>query len=131
MAPQPHAFRRNPQAKPASWILSLLALIFIVNSLFGALAGWLTAPASVGLTVFILLVKLLVSFIQAYVFTILSALFIGMAVEEHHHEDEEHLPGSGPAPAAEDHSHVTPHMVAQDDTGTVEDRTRVPELETA
>jgi F-type H+-transporting ATPase subunit a len=44
---------------------------------------------SIGFTVFILLLKLLVAFIQAYVFTILSALFIGISVEEHEHEDHE------------------------------------------
>jgi len=30
--------------------------------------------------------ELLVAFIQAYVFTLLSSIFLGMAVEEHHHE---------------------------------------------
>jgi hypothetical protein len=40
---------------------------------------------------FIFTLKLLVSFIQAYVFTILSALFIGMAAAEHeHHGHESH-----------------------------------------
>jgi F-type H+-transporting ATPase subunit a len=34
--------------------------------------------------VFISLIELLVAFIQAFIFTILSALFIGMAIEEHH-----------------------------------------------
>jgi F-type H+-transporting ATPase subunit a len=36
--------------------------------------------------VFIDVIEVLVVFLQAYVFTILSALFIGMAVEEHHQE---------------------------------------------
>ncbi|MFB6274153.1 MAG: F0F1 ATP synthase subunit A [Salinibacter sp.] len=78
-------------------IFSLLGLIFIMNVLFGDLSvlleGWPlvgnlvvggSTLISIGFTVFILLLKLLVAFIQAYVFTILSALFIGMAVEEHH-----------------------------------------------
>jgi F-type H+-transporting ATPase subunit a len=39
--------------------------------------------------VFILLLKLLVAFIQAYVFTALSAVYIGMSVEEHGHDDHE------------------------------------------
>lgn len=70
-------------------IFSLIALIFIMNVVFGEVAAWGTTIISIGFTVFILLVKLLVAFIQAYVFTILSALFIGMSVEEHHHDGDE------------------------------------------
>jgi F-type H+-transporting ATPase subunit a len=70
-------------------IFSLIGLIFIMNILFGEVAAVGTVVISIGFTVFILLLKLLVAFIQAYVFTILSALFIGMAVEEHHHEEHE------------------------------------------
>ena len=79
-------------------IFSLLGLIFIMNILFGEVAAAGTVIISIGFTVFILLLKLLVAFIQAYVFTILSALFIGMAVEEHHHDgadDEEGARTSG------------------------------------
>ncbi|WP_028295492.1 F0F1 ATP synthase subunit A [Olivibacter sitiensis] len=57
-------------------VLSLLCLIFIFNSLA-------VAPASIFFAVFIGAIELLVAFIQAFIFTILSALFIGMAVEEH------------------------------------------------
>jgi len=67
-------------------IFSLLGLIFIMNVVFGEAVAWGTTIISIGFTVFILLVKLLVAFIQAYVFTALSALFIGMSVEEHHHD---------------------------------------------
>lgn len=58
-------------------VLSLLCLPFIFNN--SAVAG-----GSVVFTVFISLIELLVAFIQAFIFTILSALFIGMAIEEHH-----------------------------------------------
>lgn len=58
-------------------VMSLLCLIFIFNSL------WI-APASIFFAVFIGLIEFLVAFIQAFIFTTLSALFIGMAVEEHH-----------------------------------------------
>jgi len=58
-------------------VLSLLCLPFIFNST--AVAG-----GSVVFTLFISLIELLVAFIQAFIFTILSALFIGMAIEEHH-----------------------------------------------
>jgi F-type H+-transporting ATPase subunit a len=67
-------------------IFSLLGLIFIMNVVFGEAIAWGSTIISIGFTVFILLVKLLVAFIQAYVFTALSALFIGMSVEEHHHD---------------------------------------------
>jgi F-type H+-transporting ATPase subunit a len=107
-------------------ILSLLALIFIVNSLFGDVAAMLASPFSVLLTLFISLVKLLVAFIQAYVFAMLSALFIGMAIEEHH--DHEHAaPVEGPTPGlSEDHGAVTPHTLMGDD-GEARERTQVPQ----
>lgn len=57
-------------------VLSLLCLIFIFNSLA-------VAPASIFFVIFIGAIELLVAFIQAFIFTILSALFIGMAIEEH------------------------------------------------
>ncbi len=79
-------------------IFSLIGLIFIMNILFGEVAAVGTVVISILFTVFILLLKLLVAFIQAYVFTILSALFIGMAVEEHdhgEHEEDEDVPPAG------------------------------------
>lgn len=74
-------------------ILSILGLVFIFTAQYGSAAGvGIGALVSVPLTIFIYLLKLAVSLIQAYVFTILSALFIGLAAEEHaHHED--HAPG--------------------------------------
>ena len=59
-------------------ILSLLALIFILES-----AG--VAGISVPFALFITILELLVAFLQAFIFTMLSALFIGMAVAEHEH----------------------------------------------
>ena len=60
-------------------ILSLIGLIFSFANMFGDGAGYGVAPVSVAFSLFIYLLELLVSFIQAYVFTMLSALFIGMA----------------------------------------------------
>ncbi len=57
-------------------MISLVALIFI----FGSIA---VSPVSAFFVVFMSFIELMVAFIQAYIFTILSALFIGMAVEEH------------------------------------------------
>jgi len=101
-------------------IFSLIGLVFIMNVLFGGVAAWGTSIISTGFTVFILLLKLLVAFIQAYVFTILSALFIGMSVEEH---DE-----GGHVPDMEDHDEgeVTP---ALGEDGMEENRTRVTQSE--
>ncbi len=70
-------------------ILSLIGLIFTFTNLFGNGAGWGVSPVSVAFALFIYLLELLVAFIQAYVFTLLSALFIGMAVEEHHGHDHD------------------------------------------
>ena len=61
-----------------------LSLIFIFSSLMGTAAGFGISPVSVAFSVFILLLDILVSFIQAYVFTLLSALYFGMATSDHH-----------------------------------------------
>jgi F-type H+-transporting ATPase subunit a len=70
-------------------ILSLIGLIFSFAKLFGAGAGFGVAPVSVAFALFVYMLELLVSFIQAYVFTMLSSLFIGMAIQDHHHDHDE------------------------------------------
>lgn len=62
-----------------------VSLIFIFNVKMGIEAGLGVSVLSVSFSVFILLLDVLVSFIQAYVFTLLSALYFGMASPEHHH----------------------------------------------
>ena len=47
-------------------------------------AAWGVAPLSVLFVLFIYLIELLVAFLQAYIFTLLSAVFIGLAVKEDH-----------------------------------------------
>jgi len=59
-------------------VISLVSLIFIFKSLS-------VAPITVTLVLFMDFLELLVAFLQAYVFTLLSALFIGLAAKEHHH----------------------------------------------
>lgn len=59
-------------------VMSLLALIFIFDSLA-------VAPVSIIFVIFMDCLELLVAFLQAYVFTLLSALFISLAVAEEHH----------------------------------------------
>lgn len=70
-------------------IVAILGLIFIFADLFGSAVGYGTSVFWVALTAGLYFLKALVALIQAYVFTLLSAVFIGMAVEEHHH-DESH-----------------------------------------
>lgn len=72
-------------------IVSILGLIFIFAAQLGPGYGAGTILVSIPLTIFIYLLKIVVSFVQAYIFVILSAVFIGMAVAEHHHDEEEHL----------------------------------------
>ncbi len=67
-------------------ILSLIGIIFTINVLFGSLAATLVAPVGIAFTLFISFIKIAVAFIHAFVFTLLSAIFFGMAVEEHHEE---------------------------------------------
>lgn len=61
-----------------------ISLIFIFASLYGPVVGFAASPVSILFSVFILLLDVLVSFIQAYVFTLLSAIYFGMATAEHH-----------------------------------------------
>ena len=66
----------------------------VVGGIFGTVAGYGTVLPSLLLTLFIYVVEILVAFIQAYVFTLLSAVFIGMAAAEHEHHDEHHIEGT-------------------------------------
>ena len=66
-------------------VLVLTLLIFIFGA-FGAAAMGVTTVVSVAFSLFMLLLDTLVSFIQAFVFTMLSALFISMAQEGHGEE---------------------------------------------
>ncbi|MFU8812252.1 MAG: F0F1 ATP synthase subunit A [Balneolaceae bacterium] len=70
-------------------IVSILGLVFVFADLFGAAAGYGSGIFWVLLTAALYFLKALVALIQAYVFTLLSAVFIGMAAEEHHHEHDE------------------------------------------
>lgn len=69
-------------------VLVLTLLIFILGA-FGAAAMGLTTVVSVCFVLFMLLIDVLVSFIQAYVFTMLSTLFIALSTEHGEHEKHE------------------------------------------
>jgi F-type H+-transporting ATPase subunit a len=69
-------------------ILTLVSLIFIFGNAGKSLGGSITGMAiAVPFVAFMNLLELLVAFLQAFIFTLLSALYIGAAVEEPHHED--------------------------------------------
>lgn len=64
-------------------MLAFISLIFIFGAIQPAV-GFLVSPFSLLFAVFMVLLDILVAFIQAFVFTLLSAIYFGMAVEEHH-----------------------------------------------
>lgn len=64
--------------------LSFFALIFIFGEMHSG-AGFGVSVISIAFTVFMGLLEILVGFLQAYVFTLLSAIYFGIALEEGHH----------------------------------------------
>ncbi len=64
-----------------------LVLLFGQNS---AVAGYSIGVGAVLFMVFMFFIELLVAFLQAYVFTLLAALYFGDATQEHHHEEDHH-----------------------------------------
>jgi len=63
-------------------LMSLIALMITMKAMFGPVGS---TGVSFLLTSFIMVIELLVAFLQAFIFTMLSSLFIGMAVEDHDH----------------------------------------------
>lgn len=57
-------------------MLLFFALVFLIGSLF-------IAPVSIGVVIFVMFIELLVAFLQAYIFTMLSAIFVGLVVHAH------------------------------------------------
>ncbi|MBP7807705.1 MAG: F0F1 ATP synthase subunit A [Bacteroidia bacterium] len=67
-------------------VISLVGLIFVFKTLW-------VSPVAIGFALFIDVLECLVALLQAYIFTLLTALFIGSACAEHHeeeHGEEEH-----------------------------------------
>jgi len=80
--------------KPFSLMIRLYANIFaghiVLMSLIGLMfifKNWLGSSLSFMLSFAISTIEILVALLQAYIFTMLSALYFGSAVEEHHHEE--------------------------------------------
>ncbi len=65
-------------------ILSLTSLIFVLGSV-SILMGYAISPITVIFLIFLNFLKILVSFLQAYIFTLFSAFFFGMAVPKAGH----------------------------------------------
>lgn len=63
-------------------LLSLIGLIFIL--------GLVIAPVSIAFSIFMYFLELLVAFLQAYIFTTLTSVFIGLAIGDHAHETAHH-----------------------------------------
>jgi F-type H+-transporting ATPase subunit a len=69
-------------------IICLISLIFIFGNM-NKFAGWGTAPFSIAFTIFIYFIEVLVAFIQAFIFAMLTAVFIGQAIEGKQHQHNE------------------------------------------
>jgi F-type H+-transporting ATPase subunit a len=70
-------------------IICLISLIFIMAAL-NQYVGWGFSPFSIAFTIFIYFIEVLVAFLQAFIFTILTAVFIGQAFEGGHNDTDHH-----------------------------------------
>lgn len=70
-------------------IICLISLIFIFAGL-NQYAGWGTTVFSIGFTIFIYFIEILVAFIQAFIFSMLTAVFVGQAFETGHGHTDAH-----------------------------------------
>lgn len=64
-------------------LMSIIGLMFIFKS-------WIGSTLSFGLAFVLSILEILVAFLQAYIFTMLSALYFGAGNEEHHHDEAHH-----------------------------------------
>lgn len=67
-------------------IICLISLIFIFSAMSKSV-GIASSPLAVGFTVFIYFIEILVAFLQAYIFAMLTAVFVGQAFEGEHHDE--------------------------------------------
>jgi F-type H+-transporting ATPase subunit a len=84
-------------------ILSVISMIFIFGAL-SKVAGIGFVPVSLAFSIFMFFLELLVAAIQAFIFTNLTAVFIGQAIEEAHHHDS----------ADDHHGHVVNEVTGQE-----------------
>lgn len=71
-------------------ILCVISLIFVF-ALMSAYVGSGFVVVSLAFSIFMFFLELLVAAIQAFIFTNLTAVFIGQSIEEHHHDEHEHV----------------------------------------
>jgi len=71
-------------------IICLISMIFIFGEKINAGAGWGVSPVSLAFTIFIYFIEVLVAFLQAFIFTMLTAVFIGQAFEGSHDDVDHH-----------------------------------------
>jgi F-type H+-transporting ATPase subunit a len=67
-------------------IICLISLIFIFSAMSKGV-GIASAPLAVAFTIFIYFIEILVAFLQAYIFAMLTAVFVGQAFEGEHHDE--------------------------------------------
>lgn len=65
-------------------------IIMMFFSLIVVFQTWVAGIGSLGFSIFLNLIHVLVAVLQAYVFTLLSALYFGMAVEDHSENKVDH-----------------------------------------
>ena len=68
-------------------LLTLVGLIFFCTKLWGPAGGYGASVVAVGFSVFVYFIETLVCFLQAYIFTMLTAVFTGLAIGDHKSED--------------------------------------------
>jgi F-type H+-transporting ATPase subunit a len=71
-------------------IICLISLIFIFSAM-NKYVGVAASPVAIGFTVFIYFIEILVAFLQAYIFAMLTAVFIGQAMEGGHDDVDGHV----------------------------------------
>jgi F-type H+-transporting ATPase subunit a len=65
-------------------VLSLMGMLFFFAAEMGQAVGWATSPVWVGFAVFIMIIEFFVAMLQAYIFTILSILFVQASLHPEH-----------------------------------------------
>ncbi|HXV74994.1 MAG TPA: F0F1 ATP synthase subunit A [Candidatus Polarisedimenticolaceae bacterium] len=65
-------------------ILAFISLIFILGAMFSPVVGLAASPLAVFFALFVYVLEILVAFLQAYIFTMLTANFVGMSVHPAH-----------------------------------------------
>ena len=65
-------------------VLSLMGVLFFFAAEMGRMVGWISSPVWVGFAVFIMIIEFFVAMLQAYIFTMLSILFVQASLHPEH-----------------------------------------------